>query len=49
LQIEKSRKRKINDMPQKDIPYIDPTGNIIIPFNADGNSDIDTSFQTIIV
>ena len=22
-------------MPQKDIPYLDPTGNIIIPFAAD--------------
>jgi len=35
LQIEKSRKRKINDMPQKDSPYIDHTGTVIIPFKAD--------------
>jgi hypothetical protein len=36
---KKSRKRKISDMPQKDSPYTDHTGTIIIPFSADPKYD----------
>jgi hypothetical protein len=45
---ENKGKRKINNMPPKDDPYIDQTGTMIIPFSADPKYHFWNGGQTIL-